>query len=274
MIQIDFQGAGVIVTGGTRGLGKAIGQEFGRAGATVFLTHRWGTVDEEELVAEFVAEGLAAPHVLESDASDTESSRELMEAVRERTDRLAVLASNVAFAKIIQEMADLRRASMELSVRYSAWPLVDLLQASQEVLGYYPAYALGISSDGGDVCHPGYEMAGVAKSALETLCRYLALRLRPEGVRVNAVRPGFLDTASSRATFGDALIDTHGKQFRDLLLEPRAVAQACVALCSGLMDSITGQVITVDEGWSLVSPVAYVTGKGWPAAFPAKRTGS
>jgi hypothetical protein len=34
------------------------------------------------------------------------------------------------------------------------------------------------------------------------------------------------------------------------------------------MDSITGQVITVDEGWSLVSPVAYVTGKGWPGGFP------
>jgi len=41
-----------------------------------------------------------------------------------------------------------------------------------------------------------------------------------------------------------------------------------VALCSGLMDAVTGQVITVDEGWSLVSPVTFLTGLGWPAAFP------
>ena len=58
------------------------------------------------------------------------------------------------------------------------------------------------------------------------------------------------------------------RRFTDRLLEPRVIAQSCVALCSGLMDAVTGQVIIVDEGWSLVSPIAYLTGVGWPAAFP------
>ena len=49
----------VLVTGGTRGLGKAIGLEFARAGATVFLTHRWGSVDETVLASEFQLAGCA-----------------------------------------------------------------------------------------------------------------------------------------------------------------------------------------------------------------------
>lgn len=268
MTSVDFGGAAVIVTGGTRGLGKAIGMEFSRAGARVFLTHRWGSVDEEELRVEFAREGLSAPLIVESDASDPEAARALMAHVRAHPARLAVLVSNVAFAKVVQDMGELRRSSLELSLRYSTWPILDLLQAARETLGYYPRYALGISTDGGTVCHPGYDIVGVAKAALETLCRYLALRLRPEGVRVNAIRPGPLDTASSRATFGDAVLEACRPGREGLLLEPRAVAGACVALCSGLMDSVTGQVITVDEGVSLLSPIAFLTGRGWPGPLP------
>src|SRR5207244_1423165 len=187
----------------------------------------------------------------ESDASDPEATRRLMEAVKQRVETLAVVVSNVAFAKVIRDLEDLKRSSLELSLRYSAWPVVDLIQACREVLGRFPRYVLGISSDGGEICPSGYDFAGAAKAALETLCRYLALRLRGEGVRVNVVRPGFLDTASFRATFGDAVLGQDGQNLRALLLEPRSVARVCVALCSGLMDAVTGQVIRVDEGWSL-----------------------
>lgn len=269
---IDFAGHGVIVTGGTRGLGKAIGMEFSRCGATVLLTHRWGSADEDELRAEFARAGLPAPHVVESDVSDPDAARELMQYVRDRSIPLMALVSNVAFAKTIKDIADLNRSSFELSLRYSAWPIVDLLQAAKATLGGYPRYALAISTDGAAVCHPGYDMVGAAKAAVETLCRYLALHLRPEGVRVNAVRCGPSDTASLRATFGDLLQDLANAPpsvLERLLLEPRVLGRACVALCSGLMDGVTGQVITVDEGASLLSPVAYLTGHGWPDPFPA-----
>jgi hypothetical protein len=57
-----------------------------------------------------------------------------------------------------------------------------------------------------------------------------------------------------------------------LLIDPRSVARACVALFSGLMDSVTGQVITVDEGVSLISPIAFLTQQGWPGRLPATET--
>jgi NAD(P)-dependent dehydrogenase (short-subunit alcohol dehydrogenase family) len=265
---VSFGGDAVIITGGTRGLGKALGREFSRAGATVYLTHRWGSVEEDELRAEFLRDGLAAPHIVESDASDPAAARSLMQEVALQPGRLLALVSNLAFGQVVRGLPDLKRGSLELSLRYSTWPVLELLRAAKETLGHYPRYALAISTDGGAVCHPGYDMVGIAKAALEALCRYLALHLRGEGVRVNAVRCGPLDTAGSRATFGDALLDSDAAARDGFLLDPQCVARACVALCSGLMDSVTGQVITVDEGVSLFSPIVHATGQYWPAPFP------
>jgi NAD(P)-dependent dehydrogenase (short-subunit alcohol dehydrogenase family) len=256
MLTIPLADRVVVVTGGTRGLGKAIGLEFARAGATVYLTHRWGSVDETALMSDFQMARAALPHVVQSDVSDPEATRELMRTIAQRQQHVDVIVSNVAFAKVVRDLQDLKRNALELSLRYSAWPIVDLLQAAHEVLGKFPRYALGISSDGTEVCHPGYELAGASKAVLETLCRYLAIRLRNDGVRVNAVRPGFLDTASSRATFGEASLQAAQGRIGDRFLDPHKVALVCVALCSGLMDAVTGQVLTVDEGASLLSPLA------------------
>ena len=268
---VDLAGSAVVITGGTRGLGKALGMEFGRAGAMVFLTHRWGSVNEAELAAEFEHEGIAAPHVVESDASDPEAARELMRVVASHDTTLAAIVSNLAFAGIVNEIDDLTRSSLELSLRYSTWPVLDYVHAAKETLGYYPRYVLGISTNGGVICHPGYDMVGVAKAALEALCRYLAVRLRADGVRVNAVRCGLLDTASSRATFGDDILDSEVVRREGLVLDPAAVARACVALCSGLMDSVTGQVVTVDEGLSILSPMMRLTPGSLPGRLDARQ---
>ncbi len=263
-----LQGAVVLITGGTRGLGKAIGIEFARAGARVYLTHRWGSVDEEELAAEFRTLGLPVPRIVEADAGDPEATRELMALLQAEVGRLDVVISNVAFAKVVRDLEDLKRNAFELSLRYSAWPVVDLVQAAHQAFGRYPRYVIGISSGGGEVCFDGYDLAGAAKAVLETLCRYLAFRLKRYGVRVNVVRPGLLDTASARATFGDETVEAIQSRLGTWLLDPRQVARVCVALCSGWMDAVTGQVIVVDEGWSLVSPIAYLTGRGLPGGFP------
>jgi len=268
MITLDFSGRTVVVTGGTRGLGKAIGMEFSRAGATVFLTHRWGSVDEQALVDEFRARELPAPRVVESDVSDPAATRALMTLVRDEGGSLDVVVSNVAFAKVVHDLEDLKRTSFDLSVGYSAWPVVDLVQAAQEVLGRLPQYVIGISSDGAELCHDGYDLAGASKAVLETLCRYLAHRLRPRGVRVNVLRPGFLDTASSRATLGNAVVEEIRRRQGDRGLEPATVARACLALCSGLLDGMSGQVVVVDEGWSLTSPLALLADDAVPGRDP------
>ena len=256
----------VLVTGGTRGLGKAIGLEFARVGAKVFLTHKWNSVRESDLVTEFLIQDLPPPYVIESDVSDPEAIRALMAAIKENVGSIDVVISNVSFAKIISDIWDYKRSSFELSLQYSTWPFVDLLQAAHAVTGLFPRYAISISSQAADSYYNGYDFSGPSKAALESLCRYLALQLKSHGVRVNAIRPGFLDTKSSRASCGEHVIDSLKEN--GLLLDPQGAARVCVALCSGWMDAVTGQVIVADEGWSLVSPVAYLTGEGLPDEFP------
>jgi NAD(P)-dependent dehydrogenase (short-subunit alcohol dehydrogenase family) len=267
MIPFDLAGKAVVVTGGTRGLGKAIGVEFARAGADVFLTHRWGSVSEVELKAEFTDQGLKAPTIIESDASDPEAIRDLMAHVREHGRPLHAVVSNVAFAKIVHELADLKKNVLDLSLGYSAWPMVELALASKKVLGAYPRYLIGVSGDGARVCHEGYDLAGASKAVLETLCRYLAVRLKSEGTRVNCIVPHMFDSKSFGETFGDAVLSKLSSS-KGELIDTARVAQVCLALCSGLMDAVTGQSIVVDEGWSLVSPITLATGFKVPFAFP------
>jgi NAD(P)-dependent dehydrogenase (short-subunit alcohol dehydrogenase family) len=268
MITVDFRGRAALVTGGTRGLGKAIALELSRAGAKVYVTHRWGSVDEAELAAEFVAAGYAAPIVVESDASDPEATRALMERIKTDGSDLHAIVSNVSFAKVVNDLSDLRKNSLDLTLSYSAWPVVDMVQTARDVLGRFPKYVLAISGDGSEVCYDGYDLVGVSKAVLETLCRYLALRLKVHGVRVNVIRSGHVDTASIRATFGEAAITLVHKQVGEVFIDPRKIGEACVALCSGLLDAITGQLIVVDEGWSLVSPPTYLTGRRERFEFP------
>lgn len=242
----------VLVTGGTRGFGKAIALEFMAAGAKdVFVTHKWGSIDEEELKKEFENEGLKAPVIIQSDIGDREETLNLMKTIQAHCPRLDVIISNVAFSKKAESLQDWKRQALEISLRYSAWSVMDLLQTHQEVMNSLPRYLIGISSDGPDICHPGYGLMGTAKAALETMCRYLAILLRKEGTRINVVRPGYFETDSSRAAFGEEIFQHAYYRFLNL----REGAKVCVALCSGLMDSVIGEVITVDEGQSLISPL-------------------
>ena len=265
MIRLDWTGQSALVTGGTRGLGKAVAMELARTGATVFVTHRWGSVEESALVAEFAAEGLPAPHIVESDASDAAETRTLLARIPKP---LRVVVSNVAFAKVVHGLEELKKSSLDLSLAYSAWPLVDLAQACVEVHGQFPRYLIAVSGDGGQVCWDGYDLAGVSKSALETFVRYLAVRLKTHGVRVNAIRPGPLDTQNAAAAMGKGTVEHVRERLPEAFLDPRRAARTVVALASGLFDSVTGQTIVVDEGWSLLSPANYLVGREERFVFP------
>jgi enoyl-[acyl-carrier protein] reductase III len=241
----------VLVTGGTRGIGRAIAMEVVRHGGTVCVTHRWGSVEPEELSAAFRAEGLSPPRMEACDASVRAETAALLQDLHTDWGGIDGVVSGVAFGAPVADLADLRRSSLEIAMGYGTWPLLDLVQLGL-TLPEPPRRFVALSSEGVDVVLPGYDMLGVSKAALETLVRYLAMRLRDRGIPINALRPGYVDTESFRTALPSMVEPVAARR---LFMEARVAGRAAVALLSGLLDGMTGQVITVDEGASLLPPV-------------------
>jgi len=245
----DLRGKCVLITGGTMGIGLATGLAFARQGAHVVLTNKWGTAGEEQLRAQFAREHLPEPKIMQADASREEDTDVLLAELKKEYDSVEVFVSNVAMALVIRSLEDYSKRSLLKSIEYSAWPFFEYTRRIRETFSRYPRYVIGLSSDGGEHFHSNYDFVAAAKALMEVMCRYMNYRLFPEGVRVNVVRARQVRTESLRATFGSEFENfLERANMKGDFIEPEEVANAILALCSGLMDGVSGQVLMVDRG--------------------------
>ena len=246
---LDFTDRCVLITGGTAGIGLATGLAFGARGARCWLTYRWGSADEDELRARFAAVGAPEPRFFQADVGSDEDTAALLAAIHEEHDRVDVFVSNASAALRVQGIEDYSERALFKSIHYSAWPMVAYTRAIHEVMGAWPRYVVGMSSTGPDHYAHAYDFVATTKAVMETLGRYLSWQLRDEDVRVNVIRSRAVKTEAFDATFGTSL-----EAFSEAFANPRhwvlpeEVAGATVAVCSGLLDALKGQVITVDRG--------------------------
>lgn len=251
MILNDFKGKAVLITGGTKGLGLAIGEAFGAEGANVYLTNRWGTADEDVLRQRFEKIGAPEPTIIEADASYDDDTKALLEQIKLKHDSIEVFVSNVSFAQVNKKGLDgLKKRMLFKSLEYSAWPMMGYVQHIKEMFGRFPRYTLGTSCDGPETYYPGYDYVAVSKAVMETFCRYMGKELwEAEQAHVNILRSRPVSTDSLVATFGEEYEPFLKKWHSDdYFIDLEAVGQASLAMCSGLMDAMTGQVILLDKG--------------------------
>ena len=245
----SFRERVVLVTGGTMGVGLATALAFAERGASCWLTYRWGSADEEEVRARFAALGAPPPRLVLADASRDDDTDALLAEMRASHARVDVLVSNVSGAPVVNDLGDYSTRALFKSIDYSAWPLVAYTRRIKSAFGCYPRYVVGMSSTGVDSFSVGYDFVAASKSVLETLCRYLNYRLFDEDVRVNVIRSRSVRTASFDAHFGSQFGAFAGRFTREHhFMQAEEVARTVVALCSGLMDGVSGQVLTVDRG--------------------------
>lgn len=249
----------VLITGGTRGIGLATAQAFAAEGAQTVLTYAWGSADEGAVRDAIVAAGGPPPLIVQGDITRPEDTEGVLCAVRDRFGRVHTFISNAAVALVVNDMDAYTERGFIKSMRGSAWPTFDYLQAIRRVCGAYPKYVVVMSSDGPDRFTPGYDFVAAGKAAMEAMVRYTAYRLRAEGVRINVLRSRGIRTASFDETFGDEFFGFLRQLVPDeWFMTPDEVGRAAFALCSGLFDGMTGQVIMADRGNTFCDGISYL----------------
>lgn len=245
----DLRGKAVLVTGGTMGIGLATGLAFARQGAVAWLTHRWGSADEDAILKQFADEQLPAPRILQADVANKEDTAELLGRIKAEHDHVEAFISNVSFGLVVEKIEDYKMSSLFRSIEYSTWPMYQYSADIKALFGRWPRYVIGLSSGGPDHYYKNYDFVAASKAVMETLCRYMSYRLFDEDIRINVVRSRLVRTESLRATFGRDFEEFAEKfNMKRQFIPEQEVADAILALCSGLMDGVRGQVMMVDRG--------------------------
>ena len=240
----------VLVTGGTKGIGKEIALKFAEHGDQVIVTYGWGSIEEEDVIKEYTSRGLPAPYLKQADVINNEDTVDLLTEIKSRYGRLDVFISNVSFTTLVKNMEDYNEAYLLKSIEYSCWPMIEYTRQMKAVLGEYPKYVLALSSHGPDRFHKNYDFAAATKALNEVLIKYLNYHFYDDGVIFNILR--------TRPVITDSLLSTLGNEWVEFIkkydipgthIELEEVAKVAYMMCSGLMDGIRGQTITADRGY-------------------------
>jgi len=266
----DFSGKAVLITGGTKGIGLGCALAFARHGAKCTLTNRWGSADEDELRSQFEAVGGPPPSIVEADAGEPDDTKDLVAQLKKEHDRIEVFISNVSFAQIVKSTTDYSKRALIRSIEYSVWPTFSYLDEIKKQFGSYPRYVIGMSSIGPDAFVANYDFVAGSKALLETLMRYWNYRMQTEDCRVNVVRAALVRTDSLKATMGDDCIPFIEKFDERMFVTPEQVGDSVLALCSGLMDGVSGQVVTIDHGVAFYDNVMRLFGERDRLQIPPK----
>jgi enoyl-[acyl-carrier protein] reductase III len=253
---IDLSGKKALVTGGSRGIGRAIALTLARAGADVALTYLNSRRNAED-VGEAILDLGRRTLIARADLSVAEDVARTVDAVGAELGGLDIVVSNAAgggFRPLLEVTPENLDYAMHLNVR--AFML--LLQHAAPLLER-PAEAaargkvVSISSWGAARALPMYGAIGASKAALEAMTRHAALELGPRGVNVNCVRAGVVDTGALRSLEAVEAVLEERRQ-RSLVgrnASPDDVANAVLFLASPLAELVQGQTLIVDGGTAL-----------------------
>lgn len=241
-----------LVTGGSRGIGRACALALARRGADVTITYVENAEAAEATASEIRGMGRRVA-VLRADVGDAEDCVAAVEGAIAELGPLRYLVANAAngtFGGTDELTAEDWDRTMAAHVR----SLLLLAQAATTSMADAGGGAIcAISSLGAQRVYDAYAAFGSAKAAIEQLVRYLAFEGGPKGVRANCVRGGVVLTDLFEAIPEWESIAAAGAERSPLgtVLGPEDVASAVVFLLSEEASRITGQTLTVDAGFTL-----------------------
>ena len=246
----ELKGKKALVTGGTRGIGKAIALNLAEMGADVAINYFRSRDAAKAAVAEIESKGVRSI-ALRANMGNSEQIPAMFEEIKKEFGKLDILISNAAlghFGNVLEvndKMWDVAMATNAKALLFCAQEAVKLMPEGGKIVA--------LTSLGSHRYIPGYAAIGVSKAAIETLVRYLAFELAPRKINVNAVSGGFIDTDSLKIfpSYDEIIRESTARTPFGRVGTPEEVANVASFLCTDKSSWVTGQVIIVDGGYTL-----------------------
>jgi enoyl-[acyl-carrier protein] reductase III len=244
----SFDGASVFVTGGSRGIGRAIALRFAQLGAARVAIGYLRNDRAAEAAAEELRAAGAEPVLVRGNVSSERVLREVA-----ALGPLTALVHSAATG-VIRPALEIEKKHWDWTLDANAYALLALTKAAAPQMPP-DSSIVAISSLGSTRVLENYVVVGTSKAALESLVRYLAVELAPQGIRVNAVSAGVVETeALDHFPNKDEMVRQGIERSpTGRLVEPEDLANAVVWLCSPEAEMVRGHTLVVDGGFSLLA---------------------
>lgn len=253
---IDLTGKVALVTGGSRGIGKAIALRLAEAGADIVLNFVQSRTSADD-TAQAIADLGRRVAIVQADVSEIDDVQSMIEFVGDAFGRLNILVSNAAL-NAYQPILDVTPEQFATAMNTNVRSLIALVQAARPLLSSSEGRAkvIGISNHGAEFALPNFGLMGASKAALESTIRHLSCELGNQNINFNVVQAGLVETDATRQAPG--FNELFEQRIRNVmlggrLLEAADVANAVLFLASPLSDLIQGQTLVVDAGATIAA---------------------
>ncbi len=245
MISIDLSGRVALVTGSTRGIGRAVAENLAQAGATVILN---GRGDRLSAAADEIKErhggNVAA---IAADVANADAVAAMVQNIFKTFGRLDVLVNN---AGILKDglIGMIRSDDLNSTIAINTIGTLNCIQSGARLMQRTGGSIINMSSIIGVRGNAGQLVYSASKGAVIAATLSAAKELAPKGIRVNAIAPGYIDTDMIRSIPPEI----HQKRLESIAMgrigDPQDIAETALFLASDLSRYVTGQVIGVDGG--------------------------